>query len=353
MLGHMGFFHNGAWQLVHDDGPCTWEVVSDVIDTSALTLKGCRHSSDDSAPVVDCRCRGPCWRCWSTSLAKFRHYPDVLATLRPPSTPWPLMSAVAEAPLLWTTCPCGQPADTTGQLWDHAYRTAAAGSLPVWLVRRPRVELVRLLSEEWLDVGGARVSGGAPLALELGCGLGRDALFLAEQGFRVVGVDFSDFAVDEARRESEERGISSCRAQFFACDVYDLPPCAQPAALVYDNSVFARAACDPNTMQTADDYRSLLRRLTCTGSYVFLQVMAEEFALKQNELRDIGIPLTRVSAAQLVAEFEDEFEIIFLRSGVFCFNDLFSRAAQSVGWDEPAEIGGHPGWALLLRRSGA
>lgn len=215
------------------------------------------------------------------------------------------------------------------------------------------MELRHLLSERWLDIDGALSRGGAPLALELGCGLGKDALLLAEWGFRVVGVDFSSSAIVAAAQEAEKRGITNDQARFFSCDAYHLQDVARPAALVYDNSVFARAANDPGTSQTTDDYRALLRRLTCQGSFVFLQVMAEELAAKQDELRDMGIPLTRVRASSLVVEFEDDFDIVFLRSGVFCFNDLFTLAAREVGWDEPDEIGGHPGWALLMRRRGA
>lgn len=45
-------------------------------------------------------------------------------------------------------------------------------------------------------------------ALDLACGEGRNALFLAEQGWRVTAVDFSDVALDKARRVAAERGVS-------------------------------------------------------------------------------------------------------------------------------------------------
>lgn len=37
-------------------------------------------------------------------------------------------------------------------------------------------------------------------ALDLGCGEGRNAVWLAEQGWRVTGVDFSRVALEKARR---------------------------------------------------------------------------------------------------------------------------------------------------------
>jgi SAM-dependent methyltransferase len=54
----------------------------------------------------------------------------------------------------------------------------------------------------------AEVAGLAPgRALDLACGEGRNSIWLAEQGWRVTGVDFSDVALDKARRIAERRGI--------------------------------------------------------------------------------------------------------------------------------------------------
>ncbi len=45
-------------------------------------------------------------------------------------------------------------------------------------------------------------------ALDVACGVGRNALFLAEQRFRVTAVDISDEALGQLRREAESRGLS-------------------------------------------------------------------------------------------------------------------------------------------------
>ncbi len=45
-------------------------------------------------------------------------------------------------------------------------------------------------------------------ALDIGCGEGRNAVWLAEKGWRVTGVDFSDVALDKARRLAEARAVS-------------------------------------------------------------------------------------------------------------------------------------------------
>lgn len=45
-------------------------------------------------------------------------------------------------------------------------------------------------------------------ALDLGCGEGGDALWLAENGWTVVAVDISTTALDRARADAESRGLS-------------------------------------------------------------------------------------------------------------------------------------------------
>ena len=45
-------------------------------------------------------------------------------------------------------------------------------------------------------------------ALDLGMGQGRNALYLAEQGWRVTGIDISTVALRLARRQARERGVA-------------------------------------------------------------------------------------------------------------------------------------------------
>ena len=54
----------------------------------------------------------------------------------------------------------------------------------------------------------AEVAGLEPgRALDVACGEGRNAIWLAEQGWRVTGVDFSDVAVEKGMRIAERRGV--------------------------------------------------------------------------------------------------------------------------------------------------
>ncbi|MGV8851562.1 MAG: class I SAM-dependent methyltransferase [Rhodoglobus sp.] len=56
-------------------------------------------------------------------------------------------------------------------------------------------------------------------ALDLGCGEGGDALWLAQHGWQVTGVDISETAIERARATARAQGLSEDRARFFATDL--------------------------------------------------------------------------------------------------------------------------------------
>jgi SAM-dependent methyltransferase len=62
---------------------------------------------------------------------------------------------------------------------------------------------------------------GAPVAraIDLGCGAGGVSLELAEAGFEVTGVDFSEVALRKARAAAERRGLGRDRVGFVAGDL--------------------------------------------------------------------------------------------------------------------------------------
>lgn len=56
-------------------------------------------------------------------------------------------------------------------------------------------------------------------AITLGCGTGRETIYLAKKGFEVIGVDFSTTAIKKARRRTRAEGIE---VQFIVDDLTDL-----------------------------------------------------------------------------------------------------------------------------------
>ncbi len=71
----------------------------------------------------------------------------------------------------------------------------------------------------------AEVASGLPVgrALDLGCGEGGDAVWLAQQGWRVTGVDLSGTAVARAARAAGAAGVAE-RTTFVAADLATWAP---------------------------------------------------------------------------------------------------------------------------------
>jgi SAM-dependent methyltransferase len=89
--------------------------------------------------------------------------------------------------------------------WDRRYQ----GSGLVWTARPNRF----LVAEtETLAPGRA---------IDLACGEGRNAIWLAEQGWQAVGVDFSEVGLQKARELASARGVD---VEWVAADLLDYRP---------------------------------------------------------------------------------------------------------------------------------
>lgn len=75
--------------------------------------------------------------------------------------------------------------------WDRRY----AGDDLLW-----KAEPNRFLVDQTADLGPGR-------ALDLACGEGRNAIWLAGRGWHATGVDFSGVALAKARRLAAQRGV--------------------------------------------------------------------------------------------------------------------------------------------------
>lgn len=70
-------------------------------------------------------------------------------------------------------------------------------------------------------------------ALDLGCGTGTNAVYLARRGWEAVGVDFAPHAVAQARRRVAEAGVGA-RVRLLTADVTRLPDLGGPFDLALD-----------------------------------------------------------------------------------------------------------------------
>lgn len=97
---------------------------------------------------------------------------------------------------------------TAAQFWEERY----AGTPRVWSGR--------------VNAGLVELTAGLPVgrALDLGCGEGGDALWLARQGWQVTAVDISATALARGRAAAAEAGLPEDRIRWVAHDLTDWQP---------------------------------------------------------------------------------------------------------------------------------
>lgn len=114
------------------------------------------------------------------------------------------------------------------QRWEaiYAYRAQRVlDSLP-WESERPVRPLVELFER----------SGFSPrTVLELGCGDGVNAIFMAARGCQVTAVDISPTALAMAREKQRAAGVD---VEFVEGDVFELGPSREPYDFVFDRGMF-------------------------------------------------------------------------------------------------------------------
>ncbi|MGA9760997.1 MAG: class I SAM-dependent methyltransferase [Gaiellaceae bacterium] len=89
--------------------------------------------------------------------------------------------------------------------WNHRYE----GDELLWTARPNR-----FLVAETAALAPAR-------ALDLACGEGRNAVWLAEQGWQTTGVDFSEVALEKARLLAAQREV---QAEWIRADLFEYEP---------------------------------------------------------------------------------------------------------------------------------
>lgn len=183
--------------------------------------------------------------------------------------------------------------------WNASYAT---GDLP-WDTGTPDEHLVALVE------GGVIAPG---RALDIGCGTGTNARWLAARGFDVVGVDVAPLAIDKARAKAA--GGRGCR--FEVLDFFAADPPGGPFDFVFDRGCFhifdgadVRARFAERTAQL----------LAPGGQWVSLAGSTE------GPPRDSGPP--RRTAREVLAAVEPVLELVELRS-VF-FEALIETPAQA------------------------
>ncbi len=174
---------------------------------------------------------------------------------------------------------------------------------PPWDIGRPQREFVRL--EETGKISGD--------VLDVGCGTGENALYLAGQGHDVWGVDGIPAAIETSRRKAKERDLS---ATFLVKDALHLHELGRTFDSVIDSGLF-------HTLSDPDRPRfiwNLSRVLKPGGGY---------FMLAFSELEPAGYGPRRVTQQEIRDTFTDGWRIDEIRAAVF---ESHTRPEGSRAW---------------------
>jgi len=175
--------------------------------------------------------------------------------------------------------------------WNARY---AEGNLP-WDTGAPDEHLVA-------SVRAGVVTPGR--TLEIGCGTGTNALWLAAQGFDVLGVDVSPLAIDQARAKATGAIGGSCR--FEVLDFLAAEPAGGPFDFVFDRGCFH--VFDDDAVRAG--FAARVAALLAPGGQWLSLVGSTE-----GPPRDMGPP--RRTAREVMAAMEPVLEVVELRAIYF------------------------------------
>lgn len=196
--------------------------------------------------------------------------------------------------------------------WNERY---ASGDLP-WDTGQPEALLV-----DFVTSGGVKPAR----TLEIGAGTGTNAVWLAERGFDVLGVDVSPLAVEQARAKMKDRDL---RCRFATLDFLAAPVPYGPFHFVFDRGCF-------HVFDQSEERAHFARRVAAAlvPGGLWLSLIGST----EGPPREVGPP--RRSAREVAVAVEPALEILELRSAEFRSHDAkawFCLARQRTTPAQPS-----------------
>jgi len=143
-------------------------------------------------------------------------------------------------------------------------------------------------------------------AVDLGCGTGLEAVYLAQHGYHVTGVDYTPIAVRRARKRAEQAGVAD-RCTFLRADI------TSPRTLAGDEGYDLIVDCgtlDDLSPQQRPEMAATIRRLSRPGSvFVLWCFYAHPDELPAPKWSGASKLLTAITPGEEKELFGDIFEI--------------------------------------------
>ena len=176
------------------------------------------------------------------------------------------------------------------ELWDGSYR---GGKRPFWDAGLPSGELRRVVEQGIIRPGPA---------VDLGCGSGTDAVYLASKGFDVTAIDIAPTALSQAREKANRAGV---KVRWLLANVLSLPK-LESFEFIFDRGCYHEVRFD-----NAAAYVETVRRLSQPGRTRFLLL-----AGNPNEVPVQYAP-PQVAEEDIRADFSSLFDFEWLKETRF------------------------------------
>jgi methyltransferase (TIGR00027 family) len=186
--------------------------------------------------------------------------------------------------------------------FDWAYRNGT----PAWDIGQPQPIVERL----------AEAGAFAGSVIDMGCGTGENALYLASRGFDVTGVDAAPTAIARAQERAAARGLT---AAFLVADALELPSLGATFDVALDCGLF-HVLSDAERVQFERSLRSVLRP---QGRYYLL-------CFSDRQPGTLGP--RRVSQAEIRATFGEGWRIDAIEAARFATRDPVRGPQAPHAW---------------------
>jgi cyclopropane fatty-acyl-phospholipid synthase-like methyltransferase len=182
--------------------------------------------------------------------------------------------------------------------FDSAYR-----GTPPWDIGRPQKEFTELVRH-------GEITGSV---LDIGCGSGDNALFFAQEGFDVWGIDSSPLAIEKAQEKGAQRGLT---VHFLVLNALELTRLNRTFDTATDSGLFHTLSDEDRPLFA----KSLAAVLSPQGTY---------FMLCFSDREPGGYGPRRITEREIRETFSDGWLIKYIRPATFESN---TRAEGPHAW---------------------
>jgi len=198
------------------------------------------------------------------------------------------------------------PMADSQEMFENAYRgeVPEMGAKPPWSIGEPQPELAVLIEQ-------GKFHGDV---LDVGCGEAAISLDLAGRGFTTVGLDLSPTAIELARAQAAERGLTN--ATFEVADISNFDGYDGRFSTIVDSTLFHSIP-----VELREGYQQSIARAAAPGASYFVLVFDKAGMpdgpanpVTEDELRDIVSKywvVDEIKPARIHGVFPEGFEAVF------------------------------------------